>query len=112
LKQQPSQLLVNDLKNPANANQVSSLQKAGIAPLMEMDSYTAAAQLALGGVAAALVPISIVNTLNIAPHHCHHFPFMDVLTRPVQLCYRQSSYQSARTRRLIETIADSVQLAI
>ena len=112
LEQQPNQLLVNDLKNPANANQVSTLQKAGIAPLMEMDSYTAAAQLALGGVAAALVPISIVKTLKIAPHHCHHFPFLDELTRPAQLCYRQTSFQSTRIRRLIETIAGSVQLAI
>lgn len=112
LDQQPSQLLVNDLKNPANANQVSSLQKAGIAPYMEMDSYTAAAQLALGGVAPALVPISIVKTLKIAPHHCHHFPFMNELTRPVQLCYRSNSLQSSRTRQLIETIAGSVQLTV
>ncbi len=37
---------------------------------MEMDSYTAAAQLALGGVAPALVPISIVKTLKIDSAFC------------------------------------------
>ena len=108
----PQALLVNDLKNPANTNQASILQKAGIIPLMEMDSYTAAAQLAIGGVAPALVPKSIVKTLKIDPALCHHFDFLDELTRPVHLCYRQSSYQSARIRTLIETIADVVPRAV
>jgi len=112
LHQQPHALLVNDLKNPANVNQASLLQKLGITPLMEMDSYTAAAQLALGGVAPALVPISIVKALKIDPLFCHHFEFIDELTRPVNLCYRQQSYQSVRIRTLIETIADSVLKAI
>ena len=108
LQQTPQALLVNDFQNPANANQASLLQKVGIVPLMEMDSYTAAAQLALGGVAPALVPASIVKTLKIDPAFCHHFDFLDELTRPVHLCYRQSSYQSARIRTLIETIVDVV----
>ncbi|MGF1685725.1 LysR family transcriptional regulator [Photobacterium japonica] len=112
LTQPPVALLVNDFKNPANANQASTLQKAGIMPLMEMDSYTAAAQLALGGVAPALVPISIVKTLQIAPAHCHQFEALNTLTRPVHLCYRQSSARSARVKALIETIADSVPTAI
>ncbi|MCW8327258.1 LysR family transcriptional regulator [Photobacterium sp. SDRW27] len=112
LAQQPSALLVNDFKNPANANQASLLQKVGIIPLMEMDSYTASAQLALGGVAPALVPASIVKALQINPIYCHHFEFLDELTRPVHLCYRQNSYQSQRIRTLIETIADSVPKAI
>ncbi|MGF1700782.1 LysR family transcriptional regulator [Photobacterium makurazakiensis] len=112
LEQQPTQLLVNDFNNPANANQAGILQKAGILPLMEMDSYTAAAQLALGGVAPALVPISITKTLKISPEHCHHFDFLHALTRPVHLCYRQNSYQSERIRTLIETIAGSVPTVI
>ncbi|MGF1875112.1 LysR family transcriptional regulator [Photobacterium frigidiphilum] len=112
LRQQPQQLLVNDFNNPSNANQASLLQKAGIIPLMEMDSYTAAAQLALGGVAPALVPVSIIKTLKIEPIYCHHFAFLDELTRPVHLCYRQKSYQSERVSQLIETIADSVPKAI
>ena len=110
--QTPRALLVTDFKNPANANQASLLQKEGIVPLMEMDSYTAAAQLALGGVAPALVPISIVKTLKIDSAFCHHFDFLDELTRPVHLCYRQSSYQSVRIRTLIETIADFVPTVI
>ncbi|MGF1723224.1 LysR family transcriptional regulator [Photobacterium nomapromontoriensis] len=112
LKQKPKALLVNDFKNPANANQASLLQKAAIIPLMEMDSYTAAAQLALGGVAPALVPTSIVKTLNIDPAYCHHFKFLDELTRPVHLCYRHNSYRSTRIRDLIETIAGSIPLHI
>ncbi|WP_299018176.1 LysR family transcriptional regulator [uncultured Photobacterium sp.] len=112
LTQQPSVLLVNDFKNPANVNQASVLQKAGIIPQMEMDSYTAAAQLALGGVAPALVPASIVKTLKIAPVFCHHFGFLDELTRPVHLCYRRQSYQSERIRNLIEAIADFVPKAV
>lgn len=112
LQQTPHALLVNDFKNPANANQASLLQKVGIIPLMEMDSYSAAAQLALGGVAPALVPKSIVKTLKIDTAFCHHFDFLDELTRPVHLCYRQSSYQSERVRTLIETIADVVPKAI
>lgn len=112
LLQTPQALLVNDFKNPANTNQASLLQKAGIIPLMEMDSYTAAAQLALGGVAPALVPASIVKTLKIDPAHCYHFAVLDELTRPVHLCYRRSSYQSERIRNLIETIADAVPKAI
>ncbi|ELR67578.1 Transcriptional regulator, LysR family [Photobacterium marinum] len=111
LAEPPPGLLVNDLKNPANINQASVLQKAGIKPLMEMDSYTAAAQLALGGVASALVPASIVKILKIDPVHCHHFDVLSELTRPVHLCYRQSSYQSERIRRLIEAIAGSVPTA-
>lgn len=112
LEQTPRALLVNDFKNPANANQAGLLQKVGIIPLMEMDSYSAAAQLALGGVAPALVPKSIVKTLKIDAKFCHHFDFLDELTRPVHLCYRQSSYQSERIQTLIETIADSVPRVI
>ena len=108
----PKALLVNDFKNPANAQQASVLLEAGIIPLMEMDSYTAAAQLALGGVAPALVPIAIVKTLNIAPAHCHQFEVLDSLTRPVHLCYREKSYRSDRVKALIATIADSVPTTI
>ncbi|MEJ2762420.1 LysR family transcriptional regulator [Photobacterium sp. MCCC 1A19761] len=108
LTRQPDGLLVNDLKNPANAYQASLLQQAGILPLMEMDSYTASAQLALGGVAPALIPHSIVKALKINPEYCHHFDFLDQLTRPVHLCYRHKTYRSARVQALIETIADSV----
>lgn len=111
LKQRPSALLTNDLKNPANTYQAGILQKAGIKPLMQMDSYTAAALLALGGVTPALVPESVVKTLNIQSAHCHHFAFLDELTRPVNLCYRPNSYKVERIKQLIETIADFVRPA-
>lgn len=107
----PTGLLTNDLSNPANAYQAGLLQQAGIKPLMEMDSYTAAAKLALAGTAPALVPLSVVQTLAIAPEHCHHFPFLDDLCRPIYLCYRQHSYHAERVRTLIETIADFVPKA-
>lgn len=104
----PLNLIVNDLKNPANAYQAGLLQQANIIPLMEMDSYTASAQLALAGVAPALVPQSIVSTLNIPTMHCHHFAFLDELTRPIHLLYRANSLKSSRVKTLIETIADAV----
>ncbi|WP_281222217.1 LysR family transcriptional regulator [Photobacterium sanguinicancri] len=107
----PTMLLTNDLKNSANTYQAATLQKMGIQPMMEMDSYTAAAKLALGGVAPALIPMSVVKTLNIEAQHCHHFDFLNELTRPVHLCYRRKSYQSKRVEQLIETIADFVPAA-
>ncbi len=64
----PSELINNDLANPANTYQAAMLHKQGIGPAMEMDSYTAAAQLALGGMLPALVPRSIVNTQKLSPN--------------------------------------------
>ena len=104
----PEYLLVNDLKNPSNLYQAAILQKAGITPLMEMDSYTAAAQLALGGVAPALVPESIISALKIDPINCYHFDFLDQLTRPVHIIYRLKNATSPRVKKLIETIAGAV----
>lgn len=101
----PTSLLTNVLSNPANAYQAGILQKAGIAPLMQMDSYTAAAQLALNGVAPALVPLSIIQTLNISSKHCFHFDFLDTLTRPVHLCYRSKSLQNQRVVTLLKAIS-------
>ncbi|UTM56174.1 LysR family transcriptional regulator [Photobacterium sp. CCB-ST2H9] len=111
LAEPPSALLTNDLSNPANAYQAGLLQQAGIKPLMEMDSYTAAAKLALAGTAPALVPFSVVQTLAIPPENCQHFAFLDDLIRPIYLCYRQHSYRAERVRTLIETIADFVPRA-
>ena len=104
----PEYLLVNDLKNPSNLYQAAILQKAGITPLMEMDSYTAAAQLALGGVAPALVPESIISALKIDPINCYHFDFLDQLTRPVHIICRLKNATSPRVKKLIETIAGAV----
>ena len=56
----PPLVITNDMTNPANSYQLSVLEKFGIKPLMEMDAYTAAAQLALGGTGPALDRKSVV----------------------------------------------------
>lgn len=113
LRSAPKELLTNDLTNPANTYQLRSLQKAGITPIMEMDSYTATAQLALAGMAAAIVPLSVVKTLNIEMQYCFdQFDFLTRLHRPIQLCYRINSGRSPRVQTLIETIADAVAKAV
>ncbi|MEC6815995.1 LysR family transcriptional regulator [Photobacterium toruni] len=108
----PKAIITNDLKNPSNISQAAILQKQGIMPLMEMDSYTASAQLALAGMAPALVPNSIVNTLKINAKYCFEFEELAELTRPIYLIYRQNSYKSPRVKTIIETIADAVATAI
>jgi DNA-binding transcriptional LysR family regulator len=80
---------------------------------MQMDSYHAAAQLALGGVTPALIPISVIKTHNIQQGYCFHFPLLDELKRPIHVCYRSTSFQSNRIRNLIDLFADNVpQLAL
>ncbi|KOE81834.1 transcriptional regulator [Vibrio alginolyticus] len=104
----PTQLVTNDLSNPANTYQLDILAKLSITPLMEMDSYTASAQLALGGMTPALVPLSVIKTLNIKPQYCFDFDQLQALVRPIHICLRSSSYRSPRIKKLIETIADAV----
>ncbi|MCJ2375906.1 LysR family transcriptional regulator [Vibrio sp. ZSDZ34] len=108
LTQPPTTLITNDLNNPANTYQAGLLQQAGIVPNMQMDSYTAAAQLAIKGVCAALVPLSIVKTLHIDEGLCFDFDFLSRLTRPVHLVYRPSALKLKRVRTVIETIEDAV----
>ncbi|NAW59513.1 MULTISPECIES: LysR family transcriptional regulator [unclassified Vibrio] len=108
----PEQLLTNDLINPANSYQRAALAKLGVQPLMEMDSYTATAQLGLAGVAPALVPLSIIQALSIAPEHCFSFAQLKPLYRPIHLCVRPKSYQSERVKTVITTIADAVPTAV
>ena len=104
----PERVITNDLTNPANNYQLPALEKLGIKPLMEMDAYTAAAQLALGGVAPALIPLSIVKALKIPAHYCFTFEALESLIRPIHICVRQNVYQSPRVKALIKTIADVV----
>lgn len=108
LSQLPQYLLTNDLTNPANRYQLDILSQLGIEPLMEMDSYTATAQLALAGVAPALVPLSIVKTLKIEAKYCFRFAELQPLFRPVHLCCRPNIYRNERVKRLITAIADAV----
>lgn len=104
----PERVITNDLTNPSNSYQLPALAKLGIKPAMEMDAYTAAAQLALGGAAPALIPLSIVKALNIPDNHCFQFKQLESLIRPIHICVRQSVYQSSRVKTLIATIADAV----
>lgn len=108
LTQLPEAVLTNDLNNPANTYQQAILSKHGIEPLMEMDSYTAAAQLALGGMAPALIPKSIINTLNIDAKFSFDFEELTTLIRPIHICLRHNTYRSQRVKTLIEAIADVV----
>ncbi|MDV6252510.1 LysR family transcriptional regulator [Vibrio sp. EA2] len=104
----PKAVLTNDLDNPANTYQQAILSKHNIEPLMQMDSYTAAAQLALGGMAPALIPKSIVNTLNIDAKYCFEFEELTHLIRPINICLRHNTSRNQRVKTLIEAIADVV----
>lgn len=108
----PDEVVTNDLTNPANTYQAAILARLGINPVMEMDSYTASAQLALGGMAPALVPLSIVNALKIEPQYCFDFAELAPLFRPIHICVRATSYRSPRVRTLIETIVNAVPTAV
>ncbi|MFA0037255.1 LysR family transcriptional regulator [Vibrio sp. 10N.261.52.A1] len=108
----PPKVITNDMTNPANSYQLSVLEKLGIKPLMEMDAYTAAAQLALGGTGPALIPLSIVKTLNIESQYLYSFQELAGLIRPIHVCVRPNSYQSPRVKTLIESIVDAVPKAV
>ena len=108
----PPKVITNDMTNPANSYQLSVLEKFGIKPLMEMDAYTAAAQLALGGTGPALIPLSIVKTLNIESRYLYSFQELAGLIRPIHICVRPNSYQSPRVKTLIESIVDAVPKAV
>lgn len=104
----PTQVITNDLSNPANRYQLDILSQLGIEPLMELDSYTASAQLALGGVAAALVPLSIVKALKIEQQYCFSFEQLKPLFRPVHLCLRPNTFHNERVKKLLVAIENAV----
>lgn len=107
----PNTIITNDLNNPANSYQLDILTRLNIKPIMQMDSYSAAAQLAIQGIAPALVPISVIKAMKIEPKYCSHFEQLSSLYRPIHICCRTSSYQNPRIRTLITTIADAVPKA-
>ncbi|MCW8345234.1 MULTISPECIES: LysR family transcriptional regulator [Vibrio] len=104
----PKTLITNDLNNPANTYQAALLQQSQIVPCMQMDSYTAAAQLAIKGAGPALVPMSIIKTLHIDEALCFDFAFLSALTRPIHLIYRPTALKNNRAKTVIETIEDAV----
>ncbi|MDC5807644.1 LysR family transcriptional regulator [Vibrio europaeus] len=108
LKQLPSKIITNDLSNTANTYQLKILKSLAMTPVMEMDSYAAAAQLALSGIAPALVPLSVIQTLKIEQQHCHHFEQLQPLYRPLHVCLRASSYKNQRIKTLVDKVVASV----
>lgn len=104
----PETIITNDLSNPANSYQHAILSQLNMTPIMQMDSYAAAAKLALSGIAPALVPLSVIKTLNIELTQCHYFASLQSLSRPINICLRPSSYRNSRIKTLITTIADAV----
>ncbi|CAM3571855.1 LysR family transcriptional regulator [Vibrio aquimaris] len=112
LNKLPDTIITNDLTNPSNSYQRQTLDKFNITPIMEMDAYTAAAQLALGGTAPALIPNSIIKTLSISEKYCFRFAELAHLIRPIHICVRQNVYQSPRVKTLIATIGDAVAKAV
>ncbi|KGY13660.1 transcriptional regulator [Vibrio tubiashii] len=111
LQQLPKTIITNDLANSANTYQLKILKKLNMTPVMEMDSYAAAAQLALAGIAPALAPLSVIKTLKIAKQHCHHFEQLQPLYRPLHVCLRASSYKNQRIKNLVDNIVCSVEKA-
>lgn len=104
----PQAIITNDLNNSANTYQLAILDKLNMHPVMQMDSYSAAAQLALSGIAPALVPLSVVKTLKIDATHCHHFEQIKPLYRPIHICVRSASLRNPRIKAVIEVMADAV----
>ncbi|ANU35527.1 LysR family transcriptional regulator [Vibrio scophthalmi] len=104
----PEIIITNDLSNPANSYQQAILSQLNMLPIMQMDSYVAAARLALAGIAPALVPLSVIKTLNIEEKQCHYFSSLQPLSRPIHICVRPASYRNSRIKTLIATIGDAV----
>jgi len=107
----PTTIITNDLNNPANSYQIDILNKLNITPIMQMDSYSAAAQLAIEGIAPALVPISVIKAMKIESKYCSDFEQLASLYRPIHICCRTTSYQNPRIRTLITAIGDAVPKA-
>ena len=103
----PSTLITTDLSNSANTYQSAILEKLNIRPVMQLDSYTAAAQLAMQGAAPALVPLSIVKALRIEENYVHKYDELEPLFRPISICVRQNNYRLERIQKVVATISAS-----
>lgn len=105
----PEKLITTDLRNNANAYQAGILAGLNIEPLMELDSYNAAAQLALSGAAPALAPLSVVRSLKVPQSNCFQFAALKSIYRPVYLCVRKNNSRLARVNTVIEAVRCSIQ---
>ncbi|KGY08645.1 LysR family transcriptional regulator [Vibrio sinaloensis] len=108
IRHMPDTIITNDLSNPANTYQIEILSKLNVEPVMQMDSYTASTQLAISGIAPALIPLSVIKAMKIEPVYCFHFEQLTPLYRPIHICMRPSSYRNPRVKSLTEAIADVV----
>ena len=98
------QVLTVELHNPANRYLEALLLQSGLKPLMQMDSYFAACQLGLSGVAPALIPQGVATIMKIPASSIHPLP--RPLLRPISLCYRPRSLQRERIYQLREHLLD------
>lgn len=105
----PDKIITTDLSNNANAYQSAILAGLSIEPLMELDSYHAAIQLALSGLAPALAPLSVIRSLKVPPSNCFQFNELELLHRPISLCVRKNNSRLERVREIIEAFMTSVQ---
>ena len=104
----PDVLITNDLSNNANTYQAAILDRLNICPVMEIDSYTAAAQLALKGAAPALTPLSIVKALQISADNYFMFDELRPLFRPIHISVRQNNYRQPRIKAIIENMMAAI----
>ncbi|NOH85856.1 MULTISPECIES: LysR family transcriptional regulator [Vibrio] len=106
LKELPEMLIATDLTNSANTYQSAILEELKIRPVLELDSYTAAAHLALQGAAAALVPLSVVKALSIEERHLYMYDELSPLYRPIYICVRQNNFRLERIKKVINAISE------
>lgn len=96
-----------DMQNPANRYLEPRLLANGFKPMMQMDSYFAAAQLGLSAVAPALIPQGVVSAMRLPAEAIQQIPV--ALSRPISLCYRPRSLQRPRIARLQQRLLEHFQ---
>lgn len=109
LKSLPDELITTDLRNNANSYQAGILAGLNITPLMEIDSYSAAVQLALSGATPALAPLSIIRTLKVPTKNFFTFDELQPICRPIYLCVRKNNSRLPRINSVIEAVQTSIE---
>ncbi len=102
----PNALITTDLTNSANTYQSAILDALKVSPVIELDSYTAAAHLALQGTAPALIPLSVVKALNIDKRHLYQYSELEPLFRPIYICVRQNNFRLDRIQKVVATLSE------
>ncbi|MUH96580.1 LysR family transcriptional regulator [Aliivibrio fischeri] len=112
LEKLPSELITTDLTNSANTHQSVILEALKVNPIMELDSYTAAAHLALQGTAPALIPFSVIKALNIEERYLYQYSELKPLFRPIYICTRQNNYRLERVQKVITALSEHVNIKL